>query len=104
MAPSIWARVSPTPTDRNNFSEEAARRLIAGPNQYAADCPACRNCVWPSPSLTCALWLDYDWRSEVVVTSGATEGDRGLPDGAACRPGDEGGDDRALYDFAICRW
>jgi aspartate/methionine/tyrosine aminotransferase len=53
--------------------EEAARRLIAGPNQYAAmpGVPELRQAVAAHDKRF--YGLDYDWRSEVIVTSGATE-------------------------------
>jgi N-succinyldiaminopimelate aminotransferase len=53
--------------------EEAARRLISGPNQYAAmpGVPALRQAVAAHDQRF--YGLDYDWKSEVIVTSGATE-------------------------------
>ncbi len=52
---------------------EAARRLIAGPNQYAAmpGVPELRQAVAAHDKRFHGL--DYDWKSEVIVTSGATE-------------------------------
>ena len=53
--------------------EEAARRLVAGPNQYAAmpGVPELRQAVAAHDKRFHGL--DYDWKSEIVVTSGATE-------------------------------
>ncbi|HEY5209445.1 MAG TPA: aminotransferase [Stellaceae bacterium] len=53
--------------------EEAARRLIAGPNQYAAmaGVPELRQAVAAHDRRF--YGLDYDWRGEILVTSGATE-------------------------------
>ena len=53
--------------------EEAARRLTAGPNQYAAmpGVPELRQAVAAHDQRF--YGLDYDWKSEVIVTSGATE-------------------------------
>jgi N-succinyldiaminopimelate aminotransferase len=52
---------------------EAARRLIAGPNQYAAmpGVPELRQAVAAHDQRF--YGLEYDWKSEVIVTSGATE-------------------------------
>ena len=53
--------------------EEAARRLVAGPNQYAPmpGVPELRQAVAAHDKRFHGL--DYDWKSEVIVTSGATE-------------------------------
>ena len=53
--------------------EEAARRLVAGPNQYAAmpGVPELRQAVAAHDRRF--YGLDYDWKTEVLVTSGATE-------------------------------
>ena len=53
--------------------EEAARRLVAGPNQYAAmpGVPELRQAVAAHDKRF--YGLDYDWKTEVLVTSGATE-------------------------------
>jgi N-succinyldiaminopimelate aminotransferase len=53
--------------------EEAARRLVAGPNQYAAmsGVPELRQAVAAHDKRF--YGLDYDWKGEIVVTSGATE-------------------------------
>jgi aspartate/methionine/tyrosine aminotransferase len=53
--------------------EEAARRLVAGPNQYAPmpGLPELRQAVAAHDKRF--YGLDYDWRSETLVTSGATE-------------------------------
>jgi N-succinyldiaminopimelate aminotransferase len=52
---------------------EAARRLIEGPNQYAAmpGVPELRQAVAAHDKRF--YGLDYDWKSEIIVTSGATE-------------------------------
>jgi N-succinyldiaminopimelate aminotransferase len=52
---------------------EAARRLLAGPNQYAPmpGLPELRQAVAAHDKRF--YDLDYDWKCEVVVTSGATE-------------------------------
>jgi aspartate/methionine/tyrosine aminotransferase len=54
--------------------EAAAAALIEGPNQYApvAGLPALREAVAQAGRRF--YGLDYDWRSEVLVTAGATEG------------------------------
>lgn len=53
--------------------EEAARRLIAGPNQYAPmpGVAELRQAVAAHDKRF--YGLDYDWQSEIIVTSGATE-------------------------------
>jgi aspartate/methionine/tyrosine aminotransferase len=53
--------------------EEARRRLLAGPNQYAnmLGVPELRQAVATHDKRF--YDLDYDWRSEIIVTSGATE-------------------------------
>jgi aspartate/methionine/tyrosine aminotransferase len=53
--------------------EEAARRLLAGPNQYAPmpGVPELRQAVAAHDKRF--YGLDYDWRSETLITSGATE-------------------------------
>jgi N-succinyldiaminopimelate aminotransferase len=53
--------------------EEAARRLVAGPNQYATmpGLPELRQAVAAHDQRF--YGLDYDWKTETVVTSGATE-------------------------------
>lgn len=67
---------------------EAARRLIEGPNQYPPmlGVPELRQAVARHDMRF--YGLDYDWRREIVVTSGATEA---LTDClmALLRPGDE---------------
>jgi N-succinyldiaminopimelate aminotransferase len=52
---------------------EAARRLVAGPNQYAnmLGVPELRQAVAAHDKRF--YGIDYDWQSEVIVTSGATE-------------------------------
>ena len=52
---------------------EAARRLVAGPNQYAnmLGVPELRQAVAAHDKRF--YGLDYDWQSEVIVTLGATE-------------------------------
>jgi N-succinyldiaminopimelate aminotransferase len=57
----------------SEIREEAARRLVAGPNQYAPmpGAPELRQAVAAHDRRF--YGLDYDWRSEVLVTSGATE-------------------------------
>jgi aspartate/methionine/tyrosine aminotransferase len=53
--------------------EEAGRRLVAGPNQYAAmpGVPELRQAVAAHDKRF--YDLDYDWQTEIIVTSGATE-------------------------------
>jgi aspartate/methionine/tyrosine aminotransferase len=67
---------------------EAARRLIEGPNQYPhmAGIAELRQAV--ANHNKTAYGLDFDWQSEVLVTSGATEA---LTDSlmALLNPGDE---------------
>lgn len=56
-----------------DIREKAAEALIAGPNQYPpmAGLPALRQAVAAHDRRF--YGLDYDWREEVLVTSGATE-------------------------------
>ncbi len=77
--------------------EEAARRLIEGPNQYPPmqGIPELRQAV--ADHNRRFYGLDYDWRTEVIVTSGATEA---LADCimALLNPGDEAVVIEPFYD------
>jgi aspartate/methionine/tyrosine aminotransferase len=80
-----------------DVKEVAARELLAGPNQYPPmmGVPALREAV--ATSARRFYGLDVDWKTEVLVTSGATEA---LSDcfNALIEPGDEIVVIEPLYD------
>jgi len=68
--------------------EEAARRLIEGPNQYAPSMGVTELRQAVADHNKRAYGIEFDWQSEIMVTSGATEA---LLDSlmALVNPGDE---------------